>query len=271
MAAAVASAQDATVAAETTTAPADTSTLAAAFPQASNILDKFSASATFGYESEYVFRGKKYASGSIMPQVDLGYDLGSGFALYTGTWSAFSTDSNYKEVNVYAGATYTYDFLSAEIGYIGYLYPDADKASGEHNTNEIKVAVYVDTEKWLGQFNVSPFAAYYYDFDMKGHTLEAGLAYSAPVTKWILNQEWGKINLGAAYGWNTVESNKYTNYHRNGYSYVMLSADAVVSINSYCALSVGVRYAYNNDYDQNPGTNGANSRVWFGSSLTIGF
>ena len=48
----------------------------------------------------------------------------------------------------------------------------------------------------------------------------------------------------------------------------MLSADAVVSINSFCALSVGVRYAYNNDYNMYEPTA---SRVWFGSSFTIGF
>jgi len=222
------------------------------------LLDKFSASAKVGYESEYVFRGTHLSGASITPEVDFGYDIGSGFAVYAGVWSDLAVDnSDYREVDVYTGVTYTYDFATFDVGYIGYLYP----MPGASNTNEIKLAASIDTTQWLGEFNVSPYVAFYYDFNLKTPTVEAGLSYTAPVTKWLANRDWGTVDLGGAYG--------HVSSDNGGYDYVMLSADAVVALNNYCSISAGVRYSMRDNMEL-AGYQGVN-RVWFGTSMTIGF
>ncbi len=69
------------------------------------IVKNFSFSATADYESEFIFRGKQLAERTIAPQVDVGYDFGSGFAAYAGWWGCFSTDDtagSYKENDLYA-------------------------------------------------------------------------------------------------------------------------------------------------------------------------
>jgi len=219
-------------------------------------LEKFSASLTAGFESEYVFRGKSLAGASFNPEVDMAYDVGYGFGVYAGVWANTPVNSSIEnEIDVYAGINYEIKNFTFDLGYIAYMY------SGEtSNSNEIKFAVAYDTVDYLGEFNVSPMLAYYYDFTLGVNTLEAGAAYSAPVTKWIADRNWGTIDLAAAYGWATTA--------HEGYSYVMLSADAVVAINSYAKISAGIRYSYNNDYTAADPTA---SRLWFGTALVIGF
>ncbi len=227
---------------------------------AAKALERFSASATFGYESEYVFRGTHICGASLTPEVDLGYDIGSGFAAYAGVWSNMALDdSSYKEVDVYTGITYTYDFLTLDLGYLAYLYPDADEFT--ENTNELKIAASVDTTQWLGEFNVSPFAAFYYDFNLKASTVEAGLSYSAPVTKWFFDRNWGTVELGATYG--------HVSSDDGAYNYVGLSADAVVAVNQYFSISAGIRYAWRDNMEQV--TYLGRDRLWFGTSASITF
>ena len=42
---------------------------------ASDVLSKFSASASVGYESEFIFRGKQLAGSVVCPEVDIAYDI----------------------------------------------------------------------------------------------------------------------------------------------------------------------------------------------------
>ncbi len=227
---------------------------------AAKALEKFSASAAFGYESEYVFRGTHICGASLVPEVDFGYDIGYGFASYAGIWSNMALDSSsYKEVDVYTGVTYTRDFLTLDLGYTAYLYPDADEPT--ENTNESKIAVSLDTTQWLGEFNVGPFAAFYYDFNLDAATVEAGLSYSAPVTKWLFDSNWGKVELGASYG--------HVSYDDDEHNYVGLIADAVVSVNKYFSISAGIRYAWrdNTRHVSHVGED----RLWFGTSASVAF
>ncbi len=221
------------------------------------VLERFSASLTLGFESEYIFRGKSMAGASLNPQIDVAYDVGYGLGLYAGVWSNTPVDSDIEsEIDYYAGITYAIQNFLFDLGYAAYTYTGYESSS-----HEMKFAVSYDTSDILGDFNVSPAAAFYYDFTLGVYTLEAGAVYSAPVTKWIADRNWGTIDLAAVYGWATTATS-------GGYSYVAFSADAVIAVNDYCSLSAGVRYAYNND---NTYLEGTASRVWFGTSLSIGF
>ncbi len=227
----------------------------------SNLLERFSASVTVGFESEYIFRGIKEAGASINPEVDMAYDLGKGFSVYAGVWANTPVDSNIEnEIDVYTGVAYEFKNFTFDLGYLAYLYSDND--NGENpNSHEIKFAVSYDTVDLLGEFNVSPTVALYYDFTLGVYTLEGGVTYSAPVTKWIADRNWGSIDLAAVYGWATPANH-------GGYTYAALSADAVVAVNEYCNLSVGIRYSYAHNVDV---ANRYQDRVWFGTSMTVGF
>ena len=227
-----------------------------------NLLERFSASVTVGYESEYVFRGLTYGGAAINPEVDMAYDIGAGFGVYTGVWGNMpvNSDNVENEMDVYAGITYNTNNFTFDLGYIGYLY-----SKDTENSHEIKFAVTYDTVDFLGDFNVSPTAAFFYDFTLGVYTTEFGATYSAPVTKWIADRNWGTIDFAAVYGWCT-EAND------NGYTYFALSVDAVVRVNEYCSLSAGVRYAYaHNRPEWYKQYRSADDTVWFGTSMTIGF
>ncbi len=225
------------------------------------LFERFSASASVGMETEYVFRGLKYAGLSINPELDVAYDLGQGFSLYAGIWANTPVEQTNatNEIDAYVGAMYEIKNFTFDIGYLAYIY------NNESNTSEIKFAAAYDTVDFLGEFNVSPAAAFYYDFNLEVYTLEAGLTYTAPVTKWIADRNWGVIELAAVYGWATDANHAG---ECASYTYTALSADAVVAVNEYCNLSAGVRYSYAHN---TPFGDKYQNRLWFGSTLTIGF
>ncbi len=228
---------------------------------AAKVFDRFSASVTFGYEGEYVFRGTHVCGASLTPEINMGYDMGAGFAAYAGVWGNAAIDgSDFNEIDVYTGVTYTYDFVTLDLGYLAYVYPNTDYG----NENEIKIAASVDTTEWLGDFNVSPFAAYYYNFDLKAHIVEAGLTYTAPVTKWIADRNWGTVELGATYGRQSEEG-------LGAYNFVALSADAVVAVTDNFSISAGIRYAWRSNMEQVKDAYKGADRLWFGTSATFAF
>lgn len=228
----------------------------------SNPLENFSASATVAYESEYIFRGKAQAGHGINPMVDLGYDFGNGLAAYAEYWGFYGVDNGFGENDFYAGLTYTIENITFDVGYLGYTYNDDSK-----NESEFMVAVSYDTVDLLGDFNVSPFAAFYYNYTYSGTTVEGGLSYEAPVTKWLIDENWGTINLAAYVGY--ADYRDGLTYH-GGYVYTGVSADAVVQVTDNMALSAGIRWACNNDgADENIG--GKQQNLWFGTAVIFGF
>lgn len=228
----------------------------------SNPLENFSASATIAYESEYIFRGKAQAGHGINPMVDLGYDFGNGLAAYAEYWGFYGVDNGFGENDFYAGLTYTIENITFDVGYLGYTYNDDSK-----NESEFMVAVSYDTVDLLGDFNVSPFAAFYYNYTYSGTTVEGGLSYEAPVTKWLIDENWGTINLAAYVGY--ADYRDGLTYH-GGYVYTGVSADAVVQVTDNMAISAGIRWACNNDgADENIG--GKQQNLWFGTAVIFGF
>lgn len=228
----------------------------------SNPLENFSASATVAYESEYIFRGKAQAGHGINPMVDLGYDFGNGLAAYAEYWGFYGVDNGFGENDFYAGLTYTIENITFDVGYLGYTYNDDSK-----NESEFMVAVSYDTVDLLGDFNVSPFAAFYYNYTYSGTTVEGGLSYEAPVTKWLIDENWGTINLAAYVGY--ADYRDGLTYH-GGYVYTGVSADAVVQVTDNMAISAGIRWACNNDgADENIG--GKQQNLWFGTAVIFGF
>ena len=235
----------------------------------SKVLERFSASVSVGYESEYVFRGIREAGNSVCPQVDLGYNFGAGFAAYIGYWGNYETSNSnrFEESDLYAGLTYTIKNITFDVGVINYIYPWDDSDEWEW-----KAAVSYDTVDLLGDFNVCPSVAYYYNNKYSVNTIEAGLSYSAPVMKWINGDNWLSIDSSVVAGYICRESQGRA---EGDYTYIQLKSDAVFAITSYCSYSIGIRYSLasaNADWKLYDGVNThSSSCLWFGTALSFGF
>ena len=132
----------------------------------------------------------------------------------------------YGENDLYAGATYSIENFAVDFGYTAYTYP----SSGSTVENELKLSLNYDTSEFLGDFAVSPYVSGFYNLTYSGTVIEAGLSYSAPITKWVLGQNWGTIDLAAFGG--------YADYiggmaEVGGYAYAGFSAGATVAVSDY--------------------------------------
>lgn len=249
--------------------------------------DKFSASVSFGYEGNYVFRGIREAQDSLQPEVEVAYAVTDALGVYAGVFNNSPLDHNYTETDINFGVTYQIAAFTFDLGYTLYWNTSLGpkKAVKFDTTNELKVGVSYDTSELLGDFAVTPSLYYYYDFDMECNTVEFSLDYSAPISKWILGEDkdflsidtslyvgyrnGSRFRFGDGMGYRTV-------YHDScGYTYVGINADLVLRINEICSLSCGVRWANNNAHVSAAtwtapfGTH--SDTVWFGTSMCIGF
>jgi hypothetical protein len=243
----------------------------------SKVLDRFSASVTVGYESEYVFRGVKEAGHSVCPQVDFGYDFGAGFAAYVGYWGNYEAGNDsegFSETDLYIGATYTIKNVTFDVGVINYIYNEDVPAEWEW-----KAAVSYDTSDIFGEdYAVKPAIAYYYNMELDTSTVELGLEYSAPIMKWINGDNWLTLDSSIMYGYICRRGTQAKEYSGD-YGYIQLKSDVVVAITDYCAWSLGIRYSW----ASNNGTRGSgpyaspynladeSSNVWFGTAISFGF
>lgn len=220
----------------------------------SSVKDKFSVGVGIGFESEYVFRGAKLAGASVNPTADLGYELGGGFGLRAGFFNnAGVNGDDCIENDITAGITYSVMSFTFDLGYCAYLYPH------DENTHEFSFGVSYDTSELLGDFAITPFITYYYDVVLYVNTLEAGLSYSAPVTKWIIGSEWGSVDLAVTYG-------HVFSHNAKDYDYVMFSADFSVALTDIASISAGVRYS-----NKSAGGDRSEDNCWFGTGLSLSF
>lgn len=222
-----------------------------------SVVNNLSISAAVAYESEYIFRGKYVSGHTISPIVDINYDLGYGFAAYAGYWGLYGVDNSFGENDYYMGVAYTYADITLDLGYLGYTYNDDSR--DEH---EFMAKVSYDTTELLGDFNVSPYAAFFYNNTLLTRTYEIGLSYSAPITKWLIDENWGSIETSAYVG--IVDDNR-----DGGYTYGGISADVVVAVTNNMNVSLGIRWACNNDNDDEISQKEQN--LWFGTAVSFGF
>ncbi len=84
----------------------------------------FSGEATF--VSDYRFRGISLSDRD--PAVQAGLELSTKPGFFVGLWGSSIAEFNgaTAEIDLYGGWTGTFDFLSATLGIIGYLYPGGD-------------------------------------------------------------------------------------------------------------------------------------------------
>ncbi len=214
---------------------------------------ELSVSTTFGWESEYIFRGAKLADEIYTPSVDLTYG-----GAYVGIWAALPVDGAFEnEIDFYAGYGFqASELLSLDFGATYYTYPEQsdDDFFGDDNSVEFYAGAALEVL-------LSPALYVYYDIDLDVFTVEGSIGHSIPLTESI------SFDTGAYLGWVNPD-------HGDDYTYYGVTGDFVLTINEAASISAGVRWAgASEDYmwSDNPAKGVDDNTFWFGFSFTTGF
>lgn len=204
------------------------------------VLDDVEGSVTFGFESEYSFRGVKQAGPSIQPGVELGL-----MGLYGGVWhSTDIKDGGDNETDYYVGYSMDVeDMVNVDLGVTFYTY------AIDEDTTEIYLGLTL-----LADEIINPALYGYYDFDTENFTLELQLGHG-----FDLGEGFG-LDLGVDLGYVWVDE-----AGADDYFYYQASADIVYGLTASTSISVGARVA-GNDADVLP-----DNQLWWGAALTSNF
>jgi uncharacterized protein (TIGR02001 family) len=215
--------------------------------------DGLSVSATFAWESAYVFRGVQLAEEYFAPSVDVSYN---GF--YAGLWAALPVDHIYdNEVDMYGGYSLKVaDAVSADFGFTYYTYPDRQKDFFDSNVNSFEIYAGVSFELPL-----SPSLYVFYDLDLENLTLEASVGHSIAVA------DKTAVDLGAHLGVVNVDGG-------GDYYYGGLSTGLTYSFTDSANISLKASWVLNERYDAldlKRGVARDDNKLFFGVSFTAGF
>ncbi|MEL7028545.1 MAG: TorF family putative porin [Pseudomonadota bacterium] len=226
--------------------------------------EELSISATWAYESEYIFRGVQFSDSSFQPSLDISYG-----AFYIGAWAALPVGDNDvafgDEIDLYAGYGFDIsDLVSADVGVTYYTFPDA--ASGFFDTLDEEDGTGANTvEPYVGfafAVPLDPSVYFYYDFMFDTFTLQGDAGYSYPLT------DEASFDLGAYVG------HVFDDDDDADYTYYGVSADVGYAFADNASGSLGVRWGGSSEDtffdDINDGTVQDNS-FWWGLSFGAGF
>lgn len=197
--------------------------------------------------SQYMFRGVRLGGPSFQPAVEYGY---GDFA--AGVWANFPmkdkvpgvSDPEYDVYGSYSAAIT--DSVAMVTGFTWYNYPSADKSAGFYkSTFEPSVAVNY-TVPGAG-IKLTP--KFYYDFVLKGPTLELTALYALPLKD--VGTELDFTGTIGTYKWKSAAENTSPDI-KNWGDYWLLGVAAPFQINKTTKLTVGWAYTKgsNNFYKQ---------------------
>ncbi|MEM7780086.1 MAG: TorF family putative porin [Pseudomonadota bacterium] len=153
----------------------------------------FSFSANITFATEYRFRGVDLSGGDFAVQG--GFDVGLPAGFYVGTWASNLDEDTVgfgsTELDIYGGWSGDLGGLSADIGVIGYLYPDAPTAASPTDYVEF----YGSLSGEIGPGSLTAGIAYAPDQDSLGSTdnlyIYGDLSVGIPDTPLSLNAHLG--------------------------------------------------------------------------------
>lgn len=256
--------------------------LAAVIGSSAYATEGLSITGSFDFESEYVFRGKRFTQAAFQPSVEFGYTVGPG-VLYTGIWTNFPVSNNNNtqdnEIDIYGGyALPVSDMLTLDAGFTYYWYPQANST-----VNPVTMNLNRAREVYFGvQADVllSPAVYAYYDFDREQLVLEGSIGYSLPLSEYLnvpLSLDTGAyIGYLHADAYNGNQRQAGVTKWRNSYAYAGASVDLVYAFSENLAFSIGGRVAGNNDGTAGGPANsspqlGNEMKLWWGSSLVFSY
>jgi uncharacterized protein (TIGR02001 family) len=240
---------------------------------------ELSVSATFGWESKYVFRGVQLAEEILTPSVDVSYG-----GAYVGIWAAMpmdhvasssSEDGYLNEIDFYAGYGMNLtDILSIDVGATYYSYPSVqEELFGSVNTLEGYAGI-------AAEVLLSPAVYAYYDFDLEISTFEGSIGHSFALAENV------SLDLGAYVGiaiLNPEDPEEGEEEADDSSVYYGATADISYAIRETSSLTFGVRWAGNSvddsffsDFEDKFPAEGVtpdldDAAFWYGFSFSTGF
>jgi uncharacterized protein (TIGR02001 family) len=224
-------------------------------------LDDISVSTTFGYESEYIFRGAKLDQQAFQPAIDVEY--GNFYAGIWGSYGISSRERGGRETDFYAGYAFALDDqITLDFGSTYYYYSQDEGA-----TFEIYGGAAWDVI-------LEPAGYIYYDFDLKAWTFELSAGHSIEIA------DKTSLDFSGHLG--------YQRFSRSGdlearfqHFYAGVAADLTYAFNDNASFSIGPRLSTSsvrNSGDgralkQDPDFTSVATRdlLWWGAAFTVGF
>ncbi|MBN1402940.1 MAG: hypothetical protein JW942_00535 [Opitutales bacterium] len=214
-----------------------------------------SVTSSFGYESEYVFRGVQLADAIITPSIDVAYG-----DFYAGLWFAVPVehqDVYVNEMDFYVGySTAISSLLTIDAGATRYAY---DEVIGDFfdksNTLEGYVGISADV-----LLNPSVYA--YYDIDLDVFTTEVSIGHSI-----ALNDKFS-ADLGLSGGYATEDDGDAD------YFFYGATADLSYAINDSSSVGFGARFSGSDEdmvYGSSSNMDWEKNIFWYGFSFSTGF
>ncbi len=209
--------------------------------------EELSISATFGYESEYVFRGDKFDQQVFQPAVDLEYGN-----YYAGIWSSNGIsqgrDRDASEVNFYGGYAFALDEnVSLDFGATYYYFPEA--------TSDYEFELYVGA---AFDAILEPAGYIYFETENQIWTFELSAGHSIEVA------EQTSIDFSGYAGYQ-YNYNRDAGDPRNAW-YAGVSADLTYAFTDSASFSIGPRLSSKKVDSVNSFQN-----FWWGAAFTAGF
>lgn len=217
----------------------------------------FSASATYAFESEFIYRGYVVAEDTFTPSVE-GRVLGETFDLYFGLHTALPVekDDNRTKMHEY---------------YVGTNFEVADDFKLDVGASFIDFQPFRDdsaVETFFGltwEGPISPAVYLYYDVDQEEITIEASAGYS-----FVIDTKSAVMLTGFAGNSEFGPDEDLTGGVDTDSTYYGAMLDYSYSFTRYARMTVGVRFAnVDNDFELNENLD--ESRLWWGASFTAGF
>lgn len=259
----------------------------AAAPVVSSASKKLKILGTFDVESEYVTLGAKAAQANFQPDLKLCYDWNESLASTVGAFMMLPLDrsastganfNNNKEIDFYGMLGYKNENLlpvafTVTPIFLYYAYPNRVGTSPAINrTREFGVQLSVDTF-------LSPGVNVYYDFDLEQTRVEPNISKTFDLMEiqgmplsLQCSALFGYLGAKSFNGNQRAGAAKYS----NSYAYVAVNADLVLNLSDNAYVSIGGRYAGNND-GRNASRTTANGSiknanfVWWGAKVGLSY
>jgi uncharacterized protein (TIGR02001 family) len=215
--------------------------------------EELSISSTFGWESDYVFRGVQLAEEFFAPSVDLSY---GGY--YAGIWAALPVDTVYgNEVDLYGGYGFGIsETVSGDVGFTYYTYPDAQDDFFDSDVNTFEIYGGLSFE---APFSPAVYAFYDFDAGDGTFTIEASGGHSIEVS------EDASVDFGLYLGYADPSQGDEWMYYGASAAYSYAFTDSA-------AFSVGLNfYGADEDLMGENFKNDTDNKITLSMSFTAGF
>jgi hypothetical protein len=222
-------------------------------PMSSGLFDEFGAELSFGYDSNYIFRGVDYGENLVWTGLDLAVPLTQGsqpVELNLGAWYASLADTAYDELNLLAGLGTSIGGFDVGLGYMFYYFP---MDSSDANEVGLTVGRSVNLGAALG---LDIGAGAYYDFETEGWYWEAAVETEFEISEHV------SLVPGALISW----ADSY--YGISGGNHVALTLKLPIQLTPTATLTPYI--AGNLPYDKLDDA-GEDDQVYGGVSLSISF